>query len=98
MKRNDGSDGSVGSSLMTPAIPARPGGVRADTRHPQYQEIKSRIHTDLQKGFINCEIISWAEYGKWKNYREAQSRAPKRVEGKAYVMQDFDLIEVKSGL
>jgi ribosome-binding ATPase YchF (GTP1/OBG family) len=57
-----------------------------------------RIHTDLQKGFINCEIISWAEYGKWKNYREAQSRAPKRVEGKAYVMQDYDLIEVKSGL
>jgi len=57
-----------------------------------------RIHTDLQKGFINCEIISWAEYGKWKNYREAQTRAPKRVEGKAYVMQDYDLIEVKSGL
>jgi len=57
-----------------------------------------RIHTDLQKGFINCEIISWAEYGKWKNYREAQSRAPKRVEGKAYVMQDYDLIEVKSGI
>ncbi|HLY74618.1 MAG TPA: DUF933 domain-containing protein [Planctomycetota bacterium] len=61
-------------------------------------EAAGRIHTDLQKGFINCEIISYAEYGKWKNYREAQSRAPKRVEGKAYVMQDFDLIEVKSGL
>ena len=60
--------------------------------------VTTAIHTDLQKGFINCEIISWAEYGKWKNYREAQSRAPKRVEGKAYVMQDFDLIEVKSGL
>ena len=57
-----------------------------------------RIHTDLQKGFINCEIISHAEYGKWKNYREAVARGPKRVEGKAYVMQDFDLIEVKSGL
>ena len=25
-------------------------------------------------------------------------RAPKRVEGKAYVMHDFDLIEVKSGV
>jgi len=61
-------------------------------------EAAGRIHTDLQKGFINCEIISYAEYGKWKNYREAQSRAPKRVEGKAYVMQDYDLIEVKSGL
>jgi ribosome-binding ATPase YchF (GTP1/OBG family) len=61
-------------------------------------EAAGRIHTDLQKGFINCEIVSFAEWGKWKNYREAQSRGPKRVEGKAYVMQDFDLIEVKSGL
>ena len=57
-----------------------------------------RIHTDLQKGFINCEIVSFAEWAKWKNYREAVARGPKRVEGKAYVMQDFDLIEVKSGL
>jgi ribosome-binding ATPase YchF (GTP1/OBG family) len=61
-------------------------------------EAAGRIHTDLQKGFINCEIVSFAEWAKWKNYREAQSRGPKRVEGKAYVMQDFDLIEVKSGL
>jgi ribosome-binding ATPase YchF (GTP1/OBG family) len=61
-------------------------------------EAAGRIHTDLQKGFINCEIVSFAEWGRWKNYREAQSRGPKRVEGKAYVMQDFDLIEVKSGL
>jgi len=61
-------------------------------------EAAGRIHTDLQKGFINAEIISYAEYGKWKNYREATSRAPKRVEGKAYVMQDYDFIEVKSGL
>jgi ribosome-binding ATPase YchF (GTP1/OBG family) len=61
-------------------------------------EAAGRIHTDLQKGFISCEIVSFAEWGKWKNYREAQARGPKRVEGKGYVMQDFDLIEVKSGL
>jgi hypothetical protein len=58
-------------------------------------EAAGRIHTDLQKGFINCEIVSYAEWGKWKNYHEARSRGPKRVEGKAYVMQDFDIIEVK---
>jgi ribosome-binding ATPase YchF (GTP1/OBG family) len=57
-----------------------------------------RIHTDLAKGFINCEVVSYAEYQKWKNYREAQSRSNKRVEGKAYVMQDYDFIEVKSGV
>jgi ribosome-binding ATPase YchF (GTP1/OBG family) len=57
-----------------------------------------RIHTDLAKGFISSEVISWEEYLKHKNYREAQSRAPKRVEGKAYIMKDFDFIEIKSGL
>src|SRR6185503_12766821 len=30
-----------------PLDSVRAGGTRADTRHPQYQEIKSRIHTDL---------------------------------------------------
>lgn len=57
-----------------------------------------RIHTDLAKGFISSEVISWEEYLKHKSYREAQSRAPKRVEGKAYIMKDFDFIEIKSGL
>jgi pilus assembly protein CpaF len=35
------------SSLMTPSRINRLGGGQADTRHPQYQEIKSRVHTDL---------------------------------------------------
>jgi len=57
-----------------------------------------RIHTDLAKGFIGCEIVAWEEYLKHKNYKEAQSRAPKRAEGKAYAMKDFDFIEVKSAM
>lgn len=58
-------------------------------------EAAGRIHTDLMKGFINCEVVSFEEWGKWKNYREAQARGPKRVEGKHYVMQDYDIVNVK---
>ncbi len=58
-------------------------------------EAAGRIHTDLAKGFINCEVVSFEEWGKWKNYHEAKARGPKRTEGKHYVMQDFDIIEVK---
>jgi hypothetical protein len=58
-------------------------------------EAAGRIHTDLQKGFINCEIVSFDEWAKWKNYHEARARGPKRVEGRAYAMKDFDIIEVK---
>ncbi len=54
-----------------------------------------RIHTDLQKGFINCEVVSFEEWGKWKNYHEARARGPKRVEGKTYVIRDFDILHVK---
>lgn len=61
-------------------------------------EAAGRIHTDLARGFISCEILSYEEYSKWKNYHEARARALKRTEGKGYVMQDFDLIEVKSGV
>ena len=48
-KTTDTSDGARGgaSSLMTPVAKAGPAEGRADTRHPQYQEIKSRVHTDL---------------------------------------------------
>jgi pilus assembly protein CpaF len=34
-------------SLRYPVETARAGSNRADTRHPQYQEIKSRVHADL---------------------------------------------------
>jgi len=47
MNKMDGLDGSSGSTLLTHTGGTRTPGGRADTRHPQYQEIKSRIHTDL---------------------------------------------------
>ena len=49
MKKSEGNErtGAMTTSLLTGMGPGRTTGVRADTRHPQYQEIKSRIHTDL---------------------------------------------------
>ena len=35
------------STLISPVAPFSAGGVRTDTRHPHYQEIKSRVHTEL---------------------------------------------------
>lgn len=53
------------------------------------------IHTDLQKGFISCEVVSFEEWSKWKNLHEARTRGSRRVEGRAYVVQDFDILQVK---
>ncbi len=58
-------------------------------------EAAGRIHTDFQKGFISCEVVSFAEWSKWKNLHEAQARGPRRVEGRSYVVQDFDILSVR---
>ncbi len=47
-KMTDNKDAAQAiGSPMTPVGGLRTGGARADTRHPQYQEIKSRVHSDL---------------------------------------------------
>jgi pilus assembly protein CpaF len=45
-KRRDDGDKAM-STLMSPIAVVRKGEAQADTRHPKYQEIKSRVHTDL---------------------------------------------------
>lgn len=54
-----------------------------------------RIHTDIQRGFINMEVVSFADWEKYGNYHEARSRGKGRTEGKAYGMNDFDIIHIK---
>lgn len=56
-------------------------------------EAAGKIHTDIQKGFINAEIISWADLDKAPSPHAARQK--QRVEGKAYVMKDFDTVNVK---
>lgn len=56
-------------------------------------EASGKIHTDIQKGFINMEVIPWAELEKAPTPHAA--RAKQRIEGKAYIMKDFDTVNVK---
>ena len=58
-------------------------------------EAAGRVHTDLQKGFINCEVLSFESWAKHKNRHEAEARGHRRVEGKHYVVRDFDFINVR---
>ncbi len=56
-------------------------------------EAAGKIHTDIQKGFINMEVIPYAELEKAPSPHAARQK--QRVEGKAYVMRDFDIVNVK---
>ncbi|MEK7478445.1 MAG: redox-regulated ATPase YchF [Patescibacteria group bacterium] len=55
------------------------------------------IHTDFEKSFIRAETISWnklLEIGSWS---KAKQKGQIRSEGKEYVFQDGDVVEVKHG-
>ncbi len=58
-------------------------------------EAAGRIHTDLQKGFIGCDVVSFQEWSRWKNLHEAHARGRRRTEGRDYVVEDFDVLTVR---
>jgi hypothetical protein len=54
-------------------------------------EAAGTIHTDLQKGFIRAEIISFADFITAGGETQAKRAGKQRLETKQYVMQDYDL-------
>jgi ribosome-binding ATPase YchF (GTP1/OBG family) len=53
------------------------------------------IHSDMKKGFIRAEVISFEDLIKAGNYQEAKKRGMIRLEGKTYEVQDGDIITVR---
>jgi ribosome-binding ATPase YchF (GTP1/OBG family) len=49
------------------------------------------IHTDIQKGFIRAEIISYADFIAAGGETQAKRAGKQRLELKTYLMQDYDL-------
>jgi hypothetical protein len=54
-------------------------------------EAAGTIHTDIQKGFIRAEIISFADFIEAGGETEAKRAGKQRLELKTYLMQDYDL-------
>ena len=53
------------------------------------------IHSDIQKGFVRAEVISWSDLVEAGGYAGARERGTLRLEGRDYVMADGDVITVK---
>lgn len=49
------------------------------------------IHSDIQKGFIRAEIISYADLVEHGGETGAKRAGKQRLEGKTYIMQDYDV-------
>ena len=54
-------------------------------------EAAGTIHTDMQKGFIRAEIISFSDFIAAGGETQAKRAGKQRLETKQYVMQDYDL-------
>jgi len=50
------------------------------------------IHSDIEKGFIRAEVISWEELLKHGSFQTAKEKAAVRLEGKDYLVQNGDVI------
>jgi ribosome-binding ATPase len=53
------------------------------------------IHTDIARGFIRCEVIGWKDLVDAGSRAEAARRGVQRLEGKAYEVQDGDVLNVR---
>ena len=65
-----------------------PQGTRAQTA-------AGTIHSDIERGFIRAEIISYDELMKAGSYAAAREKGLLRLEGKDYIMQEGDVVHFR---
>jgi ribosome-binding ATPase YchF (GTP1/OBG family) len=53
------------------------------------------VHSDLARGFIRCEVIRWDDLVDAGSHAEAARRGLQRLEGKTYVVQDGDVLNIR---
>jgi GTP-binding protein YchF len=53
------------------------------------------IHSDMKKGFIRAEVLSFKDLADAGSYAEAKKRGTVRLEGKAYEVQDGDIVQFR---
>ena len=71
--------------------------VRAWTVKKNTQAIDAAdvIHSDMKRGFIRAEVISFQNLMDAGSYAEAKKRGTVRLEGKTYEVQDGDVIQFR---
>jgi ribosome-binding ATPase len=58
-------------------------------------EAAGSVHTDMARGFIRCEVVRFDDLIEAGSHAEAARRGLQRLEGKAYVVEDGDVLTVR---
>jgi len=53
------------------------------------------IHSDIARGFIRCEVIRWNDLVECGSRAEVARRGLQRLEGKDYVVEDGDVLNIR---
>ncbi|BAH06129.1 redox-regulated ATPase YchF [Clostridium kluyveri] len=80
-------------SFLTAGTPeVRAWTIKQGTKAP---EAAGKIHTDIQKGFIRAEIISYDKLIECGSESAAKEKGYYRLEGKDYIMKDGDVVHFR---
>ena len=63
--------------------------IKIGTKAP---EAAGKIHTDIQRGFIRAEVVSYDELVKEGSMAAVREKGMLRLEGKDYIMQEGDIV------
>jgi GTP-binding protein YchF len=58
-------------------------------------EAAGEIHSDLQKGFIRAEVVTYADLIALGGLAEARTHGKLRLEGKEYIVQDGEIVHIR---
>src|SRR6476661_508330 len=53
------------------------------------------IHSDIARGFIRCEVVRWDDLVEAGGHAEAARAGKQRLEGKTYVVEDGDVLNIR---
>src|SRR5262249_11301795 len=56
----------------------------------------AQIHTDLARGFVRAEVVTFEDFRRVGSIKEAKSQGVYRLEGKSYVVKDGDIMHILS--
>jgi ribosome-binding ATPase len=76
----------TGKEAMARALP------KGSTAH----EAAGEVHTDIQARFVRAEVIGWRDLVEAGGYGPARDRGTIRTEGRDYVVQDGDVVHIKT--
>lgn len=54
-----------------------------------------KIHSDIARGFIRAEVIAYKDFEEFGSIKEAKNQGRQRLEGKEYVVQDGDILNIR---